>query len=598
MKPPGIALRFGLLLAFVGVLASGLTGYYAYNASRDLLVSAAETRLLTATQVLSRRITVMLDAAAADVRLLAGHPRAAAILRVPSANGHAAMEDELAVLFERVLAVHPEYFQIRLISADEHGIERVRMDRHETEVLRVGGEDLQEKGHYPYVFDTLTQSPGTVYVSRPVINHERGAHAGQGKPALQIAAPIHADGGSPLGLVVINVDLNSMFTLLAADLPQDFGLYLANRWGDYLVHPDSAKAFAFDQGRRVLVQEQFAATAALIDGEGDQVVTTAAVPHVGGDVVAVFMKQPFKAPQQTTFFILGLSQPLRTVLKESNALGIVALQIVFAFSALSIILAALLARAVTRPLDQMVQAVQHFTADHSRDPLPVARGDEIGVLARSFAEMQQQIAAQLTTLHQNQRELDHLASHDSLTGLPNRRMFDDRLEHALARARRSNEHLALLFIDLDCFKEINDSRGHAAGDTVLRAVATRIRAVVREFDTVARLGGDEFIVLLEATGGAAAVAGIAQKILDALTPAIPHEDGPLRIGASIGISQYPMDATNAAELAARADRAMYKAKSAGRNRFCLVNCADCSGMPARLDECLGHGSRVAAPDRT
>lgn len=586
MKLPGIAFRFGLLLAFIGVLASGLTGYYAYSASRDLLVKAAETRLMTSAQVLTRRITVMLDTVSGDVRLLAGHPQATAILRVPSASARAAAEDDFAVLFTRMLAVHPEYFQIRLISADEHGIERVRIDRDDKGLVRVRGADLQEKGHYPYVFDTLKQGAGTVYVSRAVINHERGAHAGQDKPVLQVAAPIYGDQDSPLGLVVINIDLNSMFTLLAADLPQDFGLYLANRWGDFLVHPDKTQAFAFDQGRRVLVHEQFVATAALINGEAEHVVTTAPAPHADGTVVAAFMKQPLRAPQEKAFIILGLSLPLRVVLQESDALGIATLQIVLAFSALSIVFAALLARALTGPLNQMVQAVQRFAADHSRDPLPVDRSDEIGVLARSFAEMQQQIAAQMATLRENQRELDHLASHDSLTGLPNRRVFHDRLEHALARARRTGEHLALLFIDLDRFKEINDSLGHAAGDIVLREVAERIRREVREIDTVARLGGDEFIVLLDGTGGPEAVAGIAQKILDALTPAIRHDDRDLRIGASIGISQFPQDATSTTELAASADRAMYKAKSGGRNRFCFADCRTCGALAAQSTKCL------------
>jgi GGDEF domain-containing protein len=112
-------------------------------------------------------------------------------------------------------------------------------------------------------------------------------------------------------------------------------------------------------------------------------------------------------------------------------------------------------------------------------------------------------------VQEKQRELDHLASHDSLTGLPNRRLFLDRLAQALARSRRSGEPLALLFIDLDHFKEINDRLGHGAGDIVLRAVAGRLVAEVREIDTVARLGGDEFIILLDATEDRAVIAKIA-----------------------------------------------------------------------------------------
>jgi diguanylate cyclase (GGDEF)-like protein len=564
----GIALRFGLVLALIGVLASGLTGYYAYSASRKLLVHAAEQQLLTATQVLGRRITVMFDGVAANARLLAGHPRAAAILAAGTERARAADEDDFATLFEQMLSVHPEYFQVRLIAAADFGAERVRVDRDDSGLLRVRGDDLQEKAHYPYVFETLRLQAGQVYISQPAINHEQGAHAGEGKPALQLAAPVFGDSGTALGLVVINVDLNSMFTLLAADLPSDFQLYLANPRGDFLIHPDPVQAFAFDRGQRAQVQDEFAATAALLDGRRAELVTTTPIEPHRAAVVAAFVRQlqPETSGLDSTF-ILGLAQPLRAVLRESDQLGDTILKIVFAFSALAIAVTPLLTRRLTRPLNAMVRAVEHFTADHTATPLPVDRRDEIGVLARSFAELQQQIAEQLAALRQNQLELDHLASHDSLTGLPNRRLFYDRLEQMLARSRRSGEPMALLYIDLDGFKEINDRYGHAAGDVVLRQVAECIRGAVREVDTVARLGGDEFVVLLEGTARVDSVATVAQKILDALVPPIAYDGLVLQTGASIGISVYPRDGTQGVEFIANADRAMYQAKHAGRNRF-------------------------------
>ncbi|MBU0752247.1 MAG: diguanylate cyclase [Gammaproteobacteria bacterium] len=568
----GIAQRLGLLLALIGVLASGLTGYYAYNASRDLLVKAAEERLLTATRVLVRQITVALDNTGRHVRLVAGHPRVAQALASTDPKVRAEAGGDLAALFSLILKTNPEYFQMRLIAAAENGMERVRVDRDEKGLVRVDGDDLQEKGHYPYVFNTLKLPADTIYISRPVINHEGGAHAGQGRPSLQMASPVYGGGKEALGMVVINLDMNGTFKLLAADLPSDIGLYLTNRRGEFLVHPDSEQAFAFDKGRQVLVQQQFPATAELLDGRNDNVVTTAQLESPqGGAVVAAFIKQPLKAPQQDAFFILGLTQPLNDVLQESDDLGFATLRIVLAFSALSVLLGALLARAVTGPLNQMVHAVQRFAAGgKTREPLPLSRGDEIGVLARSFDDMQQQIETQMASVQEKQSELDHLASHDSLTGLPNRRMFLDRLDHALARARRSGEHMVLLFIDLDHFKEINDRLGHAAGDVVLRAAAERMHGVVREIDTVARLGGDEFIILLDGAHDAEAIAHVASKVLECLAAPVSYKEEELRIGASIGIGQYPQDGGNATELIAAADRAMYQAKGAGRNRYCFA----------------------------
>jgi diguanylate cyclase (GGDEF)-like protein len=562
----GIALRIGLLLALIGVLASAFTGYYAYSSSRTLLVAAAEERLLAATRVLVRQVTVSMETFSRHASMAANSPQAAYSL----ADGDTALrvraENRLAALFSAMLRANPEFFQIRLIDANDHGIERVRVDRDAHGLVRVTGDNLQEKGHYPYVYEALRQPPDTVYFSRPAINHERGAHAGQDKPSLAIVAQVRIDGGTvPLGLVIINVDLESIFRQLASDLPQHVDLYLTNRRGDFLMHPDPARAFAFDRGQRALVQEQFIAATALFDGSADHVITTTP------GLVATFVKQPLRPPQQDAFFTLGLSQPLDHVLAESNALGFTMLRIVLAFSGLSVLLAVLFARALTRPLDQIVRAVRSFAAGQAHTPLPLGRRDEIGVLAHSFAEMQERIRAQVAELHDKQTELDHLASHDNLTGLPNRRLFLDRLDQSLARARRNSDHLILLFIDLDYFKEINDTYGHAAGDAVLRAIAERIRAVIRESDTVARLGGDEFIVLLEGAHHPVAIDQLAHKVLAALAPPVAFGTAALQIGASIGISQFPRDGLNATEIIAAADRAMYKSKKEGRHRYSLAS---------------------------
>jgi len=571
----GIARRLALLLALAGVLASGFTGYYAYNASRDLLLKAAEQRLLTATQVLVRQLLVALDTSARDVRLVAGHPRVLQALATGDRKLRGAAEAELDAWFTQTLLTRPEYFQMRLIATADYGRERVRLERDAAGLVRVVGDDLQEKGHFPYVFESLRLPAGSVYISTPAINHERGAHAGQDKPSLQLAAPVYGDGPEPLGVVVIGVDLDSLFAQLAADLPAGIELILADRLGDFLVHPDRRLAFAFDRGQRALIQEHFPAAMALINGASNRVVTTARLaPHLGGEVVAVFVKQHLRAPQPERFFVLGLAQPLAAVLAESDAVGAATLRIVLGFSALSVLLAVLLARAVTGPLKQMVRAVHRFAAEHVREPLPVVRRDEIGELARSVDRMQEEIQGQIAALQAKEAALDHLASHDSLTGLPNRRVFMDRLELALARARRGGEPIALLFVDLDRFKEVNDHAGHAAGDALLRTVAQRMRGAVREADTVARMGGDEFLVLLDGAAESIAAGQVARKLLDGLAQPVPYGGESLTIEASIGVSLCPRDGTTAGEIIAAADRAMYRAKAEGRNRYCFAGSGD------------------------
>jgi diguanylate cyclase (GGDEF)-like protein len=190
-------------------------------------------------------------------------------------------------------------------------------------------------------------------------------------------------------------------------------------------------------------------------------------------------------------------------------------------------------------------------------------------LQRTIAGLQQQAHALAREVHDRQMVEQALreVNVDRLTGLPNRSVFQDRLEIDIKKAARSDLPLALLFIDLDHFKEINDTRGHEAGDALLKQVGHRLQGHVRESDTVARLGGDEFTVTLAELHDIVSVTDIAQKICDDLARPFTVGDELAYISASIGITIYPRDATTASELLRNADQAMYRSKERGRNRF-------------------------------
>ena len=177
-------------------------------------------------------------------------------------------------------------------------------------------------------------------------------------------------------------------------------------------------------------------------------------------------------------------------------------------------------------------------------------------------------ASQLTQdLQQSEERFRHLAYHDPLTGLPNRALLNDHGVRALGRARRGRNHVAILFIDLDRFKTINDSLGHSVGDALLQEVAQRIRRTVREFDTVARMGGDEFVVLLTDLADPTAAGSVAQHILESLSKVTVIEGHPLHVTPSIGLSLFPDDGNDFDELLKYADAAMYRAKENGRNGY-------------------------------
>ena len=581
----GIALKLGLLLAAFGILASGLTGYYSYSSSRAMLLNAAERDLLTATQVLSRNMLVSLGAIGKDAQLLAALPRSIKIATSPLGASAEVDTTFLATIFTSMLSTHPEYFQIRLISADMHGLELVRVDRDGKSLTRVLGEDLQEKSHYPYVFETLRLQRGDIHLSKIAINHEQGAHSGLNKPTLRVATPVVTESEKILGVIVINIDLDSLFAMLKADLPNAYKLYLANEWGDYLIHPDAAQTFGFEQGRRVLVQDAFEPVAALINGQPQRAVTQAvgtnsvvtnsvvmnieAARKQQDRLVAAFVRLPLGDTVAQRCVILGLAQPLENVVLESTELGWNTLQIVLLFSVLALVLAVIVSRVVTSPLNAMVAAIKDFSKERIIKKLPLHRNDEIGLLARSFHDMQRVVVAHMNDLKESRRISEHIARHDPLTGLPNRTLFYDRLQQAVTQAKREKTQLALMFIDLDDFKQINDTLGHYLGDLLLKEASKRMRDCVRESDTVGRLGGDEFVVMLPVIEGAQHALAVAQKICHAINLPIHLEGNDLTASASIGVTIYPEHGVDEMQLTMNADHAMYHAKRSGGNKVFL-----------------------------
>lgn len=198
-----------------------------------------------------------------------------------------------------------------------------------------------------------------------------------------------------------------------------------------------------------------------------------------------------------------------------------------------------------------------FHVEVRLDPIET---DQPGGAVVNFADVSQRKAEEAT--------IWRLANYDALTGLANRRLFNHRLEQILADARRNREIVALLFVDLDGFKAVNDTYGHETGDCVLRETARRLEDGIRESDLAARLAGDEFLVVLRHLAGEEYAATVAAKLIDALALPCPCGGQEPIVSASVGISLYPQDADNAADLVKDADLAMYRAKEAGKHTYC------------------------------
>ena len=208
-------------------------------------------------------------------------------------------------------------------------------------------------------------------------------------------------------------------------------------------------------------------------------------------------------------------------------------------------------------VEEWIWSYQDVTAEREAD----AR------VQRAMGELERAVAERTAELQQAQARAQHLADHDALTGLPNRRLLEDRLTQALALSQRNRKQSAVMFVDLDRFKTINDSLGHAAGDALLKEVSQRLVNQLRIGDTICRVGGDEFVIVLPEVKRSSDLAQVAQKVIEQLSLPLTLDERELIVTASIGIAVYPDDGADAETLIRNADAAMYHAKELGRANY-------------------------------
>lgn len=269
--------------------------------------------------------------------------------------------------------------------------------------------------------------------------------------------------------------------------------------------------------------------------------------------------------------------PIGTVVIQPNMQGLIKkLHTFFVIAAVVLLAAFLIAyfmsmklqSLISVPITRLAQTMKKVSQekDYSLRTEKTSK-DEIGSLIDRFNEMLTEIEERDETLRQHRDNLQWLAHFDSLTRLPNRTLYYDRLNQVLLHAKRAMQKAAIMFVDLDYFKDINDTSGHRVGDMLLKDVAVRLQAIVRASDTVARMGGDEFTVLLPDLGDAGYASLVAQKIVQKISEVYQVEGSDIYITASVGITIFPDDGHTVDDLLKNADTAMYDAKNNGRNGF-------------------------------
>jgi len=457
------------------------------------------------------------------------------------------MQPPLLRLFASYQSAYPDYYQLRILLPDGYEDTRSTLSR-----LPNASEDESDWWFFRELADTGSEVLGRY-----------GIDPDTGRPALFVGRPLRLRDDSfessmlpprLRGYLVITAALDSLRERIdALRVGQDGFLFAALADGTPLLQPGRVEASQLDAALRAAAAPE----ATSLDEDG---------------------RAPFHVARRDAGEGLWLvaALPAAEVRAAGRSLGI-GIAVITTLTALAagFFVFVLIHRMLVAPIDSLGRAAQAIGHGNLDIDIDVDNRDELGALARVFESMSR-------NLRESRDQATYLAHHDALTGLPNRRMFQEYLQRALSHAQRHEEHLALLFLDLDNFKQVNDTMGHQAGDALLTDLADRLTECLRREDpllrlpataaaspmeTVARVGGDEFLVLLPHLGSGADAALVARRILQALERPFRVAGTDFHCSTSIGISVFPEDGRSVPELIKNADIAMYHAKDQGRNNY-------------------------------
>ncbi len=418
-----------------------------------------------------------------------------------------------------------------------------------------------------------------------------GVIANSDNLVLAMVVPIRASSGSIVGGLVTGRDIDDGFLNEINFSRQDINLELIHN--GRIVAASSTKQDSAAQADASTATADPDAVSQALEGVPivlESLVNRQGAPHASGYI-------PLTVGEQT-LAVLRVSVNVDNLVSfqgklTRNIAVIFALVSLAAFGAMALFMR----KSIGSPLRRLQATAERMTSGDYRQPPQAPTNDEIGRLTRSFGSMAaavQQHAARLTSANktlqdevaergQAEATITRLAYYDALTDLPNRRLFKDRLTQALAQARRSSQMLAVMFLDLDRFKLVNDTAGHPEGDKLLRSVGAQLKALVRETDTVARVGGDEFVLLLPEIARARDAVELAKRIREDFGRPRILADHEFHITPSIGIAVFPADGDDAETLLANADIAMYYVKEHGKNSHRRFSPALSASIVERLE---------------
>lgn len=546
-----------LVVVPLAVIPLLILGWLAYDQLRSTAIERSSSQMTTLMDQMALNFQTHQDVAQANVQLFADASlmRAYALTK-DEEERYVLMLPSLLKLFSSYLRAYPDYSEIRFLLPD--GYEEARSTLIPIPNL------TEDEGETPF-FKALKRFEGETmaYVSTPPDSN---------KISLQVARPIRLidlTTQDPLnstptlrGYLVVTMQLDFMAEQMAENRIGNNGhTLIINKDGKILLHQDPSQV---GQHIPVTLLNQ------VLETQGNKQLVAA--PYLGSDSLLSARRL------HEGLFLIGML-PKTELLKESQRLGTIVAWVVLGTVVLMII-ALLLAISVLmiRPLKHLMIAVREIGKGNEMPKIALSSKDELGQLVLSFQDMAE-------NLETSRLKIERLAYHDSLTGLPNRFQAHETLRHMIAMAHRENAKMAVLFLDLDNFKRVNDTLGHQVGDELLKETAARLSLVLRAEDLVhhqsahsnsdilARLGGDEFVILLPKIDNSLDAARVSSRILEVMKAPFHFDDKEIYSSSSIGISLFPDDGTEVDDLIKRADSAMYQAKEQGRSNFQFYSAA-------------------------
>lgn len=511
-----------LFLAFGFVLAGGAATLYRLD-----MRSYIQELMTMEIHSLDLQVATLdheLNSVAGDVLFLAEENE----LMLHLDSGNSALFDDMAREYERLVRNRPSYDQTRYI--DSTGMERVRVNNRDGFIESVPSSGLQDKGNRYYFLDCYALGERAIFLSPLDLNVENCKIESPPRPMLRIGTPVFDSARRKRGIVLINYDASSLLQhILQSGIGSEGVSMLLNEDGYWLMSPDRDKEWGFmypDRADVTFARDYPDEWLRMKDREEGQFRTEKGL---------------------FTFKVIHPHEDLKRFCKTISALSPSSKG--HAAESYHWIL-------ISRVLPETLDA-------YTRNLLfKLFMGGGALFLVVAFGAWNLALAVSRRRIYQAQ--LIAMAMYDALTGLPNRKLFFDRLDAGISNAHRYGRRLALLYIDLDGFKQVNDTMGHQAGDQLLIAVGEALRKTVRKSDTVARLGGDEFAVILSEVGNVGEAAKVGGKIVDELCRPFKLRMGTAEIGASVGVAVFPDHEESAAALVKLADKAMYESKSKGR----------------------------------